>query len=64
MGNTRFKVTFSFEKKSNQIIQSGLTKSEQHIGWNKGRKVTMYLALMALITAAFKFGTVALKLMM
>jgi hypothetical protein len=63
MSNTRFKLTFSIEKKSNQSNQSGLVRSEKRIGLNKSEKLTMYVALITLVAAVFKFGAVALNLL-
>ena len=60
----RYKLTFSIEKKSNKDNQSGLIDTDKQVGSDKGGKVTMYVALIALATAVIKFGAVALPLLL
>jgi type IV secretory pathway component VirB8 len=60
----RTKLTFSFEKKSNKDIQSGLIDTDKHIGLDKGRKMTMYVALISLISAVLKVGAVLLPFLL
>jgi hypothetical protein len=56
----RYKLTFSFEKKSSKDNRSGSVDTNQQVGSDKGGKVTMYVALIALATAVVKFGAVIL----
>lgn len=58
----RYKLTFSFEKKSSKDNQSGLIDTDKQVGSDKGRKLTMYVALISLAAAVIKFGAVGLSL--
>ncbi|GAB3401861.1 hypothetical protein NX774_13640 [Massilia agilis] len=60
MSSTRYKLTFSFEKKSNQDIQSGLGETDKQVGMDKGKKLTMYLAVISLVAAVVRFSAVVL----
>jgi hypothetical protein len=60
----RYKLTFSFEKKSSKDNQSGLVDTDKRVGSDKGRKVTMYVALISLAAAVIKFGAVSLPFLL
>jgi hypothetical protein len=58
--NHRYKMTFSFEKKSSKDNRSGPVETDLRVGSDKGKNVTMYVALISLAAAVIKLGTVLL----
>jgi len=60
----RYKLTFSFEKKSSKDSRSGSVDTDKQVGSDKGGKVTMYVALITLAAAVIKLGAVVLPLLL
>jgi len=58
------KLKCSFEYKSDKSDRSGPVQTYQQVGLDKGKNVTMYLALISLVTAAIKLGNTVLNLLL
>lgn len=54
MRTSQFKLTLSFQKKSNQVVLRGRIDSDTQVGSDKGQTVTMYVALIYLGAASIK----------